>query len=72
MWLLQASQAVASAAAASAVDIPVAQLSDVERARLAKQWGYKTIGRELPDGVSLTDIVKTLPQEVRSSSYVCC
>jgi omega-6 fatty acid desaturase (delta-12 desaturase) len=46
------------------VDIPIAQLSDAKRAQLAEQWGYKTIGRELPDGVSLTDIVKSMPQEV--------
>jgi hypothetical protein len=31
------------------------------------QWGYKSIGSELPDGVTLTDIVKSMPQEVRSS-----
>lgn len=29
------------------------------------QWGYKTIGAELPDNVSLTDIVKSMPPEVR-------
>jgi omega-6 fatty acid desaturase (delta-12 desaturase) len=58
---LKASKVATSAAA---VDVPISQLSDVERAQLAEQWGYKSIGAELPDGVSLTDIVKTLPPEV--------
>ena len=45
--------------------MPIAQLPDQERAALAAQYGYKTIGRELPDNVTLTDIVKSMPQEVR-------
>lgn len=49
---------------AAIVDVPVSQLSDAERAQLAKELGYQRIGAELPDGVTLTDIVKSMPQEV--------
>lgn len=45
--------------------MPIGQLPLEQRQALAEQWGYKTIGAELPDGVSLTDIVKSMPQEVR-------
>jgi len=48
--------------------VPIAQLSDAERARLAEQWGYKTIGCDLPNDVTLTDIVKSMPSEVRNRS----
>lgn len=44
--------------------MPIGQLPAEERQRLAEQWGYKTIGAELPDGVTLTEIVKTMPPEV--------
>jgi omega-6 fatty acid desaturase (delta-12 desaturase) len=44
--------------------VPIGQLPLEQRQALAEQWGYKTIGAELPDGVSLTDIVKSMPQEV--------
>lgn len=57
-------QAPKVATSAAAVDVPISQLSDAERAQLAEQWGYKTIGAELPDGVTLTDIVKSMPPEV--------
>ena len=50
------------------MEVPVSQLSDAERAQLAKEWGFKQIGTELPDGVSLTDIVKTMPSEVCTCS----
>lgn len=53
-----------TAAAIDAPVVPVGQLPADERQRLAEQWGYKSIGAELPDGVSLTDIVKTMPPEV--------
>lgn len=49
---------------AAALSVPVNQLSDEERAQLAKELGYKSIGKELPDGVTLTDIVKSMPAEV--------
>jgi omega-6 fatty acid desaturase (delta-12 desaturase) len=53
-----------SAAAIDAPAVPISQLSLEERQKLAEQWGYKSIGAELPDGVTLTDIVKSMPQEV--------
>jgi omega-6 fatty acid desaturase (delta-12 desaturase) len=37
--------------------------SDAERAELAKEMGYLQIGREVPDSVTLTDIVRSMPQE---------
>jgi hypothetical protein len=55
-----------AAAAVDAPAVPIGQLPLEQRQALAEQWGYKTIGAELPDGVSLTDIVKSMPQEVRS------
>ncbi|KAG2443292.1 hypothetical protein HYH02_009362 [Chlamydomonas schloesseri] len=49
---------------AAAISVPVNQLTDEERANLARELGYKSIGKELPDGVTLTDIIKSMPQEV--------
>lgn len=40
------------------------QLGAEDRQRLAEQWGYRQIGAELPDNVSLSKIVQTLPKEV--------
>lgn len=59
-----------SAAAIDAPAVPISQLPLEERQKLAEQWGYKSIGAELPDGVTLTDIVKSMPQEVRQSWVV--
>lgn len=50
---------------AAALEVPIAQLSDADRAAYAKEIGYETVGKDLPDGVTLTDIVKTMPPEVR-------
>ena len=50
---------------AAAVSIDVGLLSDGERKLVAQELGYKTIGKELPDTVSLTDVVKSMPPEVR-------
>jgi len=49
---------------AVALTTPVTEMTDQQRAALATELGYKTIGKELPDGVSLTDIVRTMPPEV--------
>jgi len=49
---------------AAAVEVPINQLTDTQRAQLATELGYDKIGKELPNNVSLTDIVKTLPPEV--------
>jgi len=40
------------------------EMTDAERAALAEKSGFRTVAKELPDGVSLTDIVKTMPPEV--------
>lgn len=45
--------------------VSVGTMSDEDRAALAQQLGYKSIGKELPDGVTLTEIVKSMPPEVR-------
>lgn len=48
--------------------MPVGMLSDDERKTVAAELGYKTIGKELPDSVTLTEIVKSMPPEVRASA----
>jgi len=40
-------------------------MSDEERAALAAKLGYKKIGKELPDNVTLNTIVQSMPKEVR-------
>jgi len=40
------------------------ELTDEQRAQLAKDLGYRKIGKELPDSVTLNDVVKSMPQEV--------
>ena len=42
-------------------------ISDDERHALAKELGYRKIGKELPDGVSLNDVVQSMPKEVRNA-----
>jgi omega-6 fatty acid desaturase (delta-12 desaturase) len=50
---------------AAAVETASIQMTDDERAALAEKLGYRKIGKELPDSVTLQDIIKSLPQEVR-------
>lgn len=51
--------------AAAALDIAsIPQMTDVERAELAEQLGYRKIGKELPNDVTLQDVIKSLPEEV--------
>lgn len=50
---------------AATATIGVQGLSDEQRSALAEKLGYRTIGKELPDDVKLTDIIKSLPAEVR-------
>lgn len=50
--------------ATATINMPVGKMSDEERAKLAEQVGFRKIGKELPDNVTLTDIVKSLPSEV--------
>jgi len=53
-------------AAATAIAIPASMndISDAERHSLAKELGYRKIGKELPDGVTLNDVVQSMPKEV--------
>ena len=39
-------------------------MSDAELQQAAADWGYTHIGRPLPEGVSLTALAETLPEEV--------
>ena len=51
-------------AAAISLSVPVEQLSDSERQQVAHQYGYSKIGKKLPEGVTLSQIVKSMPSEV--------
>jgi omega-6 fatty acid desaturase (delta-12 desaturase) len=42
----------------------VGQLPLEERQKLAEQWGYQKIGAELPAGVTLNQVVRSMPEEV--------
>jgi hypothetical protein len=59
---------------AVALTAPVETMTAEQRAALATELGYKSIGAELPNDVSLTDIVKTMPPEVVKIGRipVCC
>lgn len=59
---------VASAAAALDQVSSINELTDAERADLAKKLGYTKIGKELPDEVTLQDIIKSMPAEVSWTS----
>lgn len=39
-------------------------MSAEDRAKYAEEWGYRSIGAELPDSVKLSDISKSMPREV--------
>lgn len=54
----------ANAAAAPYARDTVGQLSAAERQALAERWGYEKIGAELPKGVTLSQVVRSMPQEV--------
>ncbi|PNH08199.1 Omega-6 fatty acid desaturase, chloroplastic [Tetrabaena socialis] len=56
--------AAAAMSIPTALSMPVNDLTDDERVQLAHDLGYHSIGRELPDGVTLTDIVKSMPPSV--------
>lgn len=50
----------------AAAPVQVGYMTDEERATLAKQWGFTRLPKELPDHVTLNDVVKSMPPEVRS------
>lgn len=52
-----------SAAVAEVSALPT--MTDEERAALAQKLGYRSIGKELPDSVTLQDVIKSMPEEVR-------
>lgn len=45
-------------------NVPIPQLDDETRAAVAEQLGYRSIGKELPDGVTLGQIIKSMPSDV--------
>lgn len=69
-WLARHPPSGRTTAAASAEtflpDCPprVGYLSDEERKELATQFGFRSIGKELPGDVTLQDIIKSMPPEV--------
>lgn len=70
-WSASRGTIEASAIAAPPSLEPQPQLNGAERAELAEKLGYRKIGAELPDDVSLTDIISSMPKEVRhTSSYL--
>lgn len=42
----------------------IGHMTDTERAELADKWGYNHIGKELPDDVRLSDVIKSMPRSV--------
>jgi len=55
---------VSTSQGATSLMTAVGQLPDSERTALAKELGYRKIGKELPNDVTLQDIIKSLPSEV--------
>ncbi|KAF5828427.1 chloroplast w6 desaturase [Dunaliella salina] len=49
---------------AVALPMPVHQMDETQRAELAAETGYRSIGKELPDDVTLSKIIKSMPPEV--------
>ena len=50
---------------------PVSGLSDAERAALAEQLGYRSIGKDLPDDVTLSKVVSSMPKDVSNPVKRC-
>jgi hypothetical protein len=65
-------------AAAAVASVPLVEgkeytdRTDEERAALAAKLGYTTIGKTLPDGITLADIVRTMPPEVSRRHRILC
>lgn len=55
------------AAVAMPAGSEIQSLADEDRAALAKELGYLKIGKPLPDDVSLTDIIKSMPAEASTN-----
>ncbi len=68
--LLSANRLTCKAAAtAPAVAVPsdAGRLSAEDRTALAQELGYRTIGADLPNDVTLTQVISSLPKEVRGT-----
>ena len=50
---------------APSVPADVGSLPEVDRAALAEELGYRSIGADLPSNVTLTDVISSLPKSVR-------
>lgn len=63
------------AGAAAAADLPtvpatqVPFLSDPERKAYAESIGFKTVGKHLPDDVTLQQVIQSMPPEVGATSW---
>jgi len=53
---------VPKSAAAEVAALP--EMTDSQRAELAEKLGYRSIGKELPSDVTLSDVIKSLPEDV--------
>ena len=49
---------------APSVPADVGSLPEVDRATLAEELGYRSIGADLPSNVTLTDVISSLPKSV--------
>ena len=67
--LVQGSAHTCSAAAPLRLDSP---MDAARRAQIAEETGYRTVGAELPDDVTLGDVVSSLPKDVRMLLFACC
>lgn len=56
--------AAAVSAPAPSVPADVGSLPDAERAALAEELGYRSVGADLPSNVTLTDVISSLPKSV--------
>lgn len=56
---------VAEAPSAPRQPSPVTGLSDKQRAALAEELGYRQIGKDLPEDITLQRVISSLPKDVR-------
>lgn len=64
----------AAAAALDATSFNASQvpfLSDEERQKYAESIGFTTVGKHLPDDVTLQQVIKSMPPEVRMQLNCC-
>ena len=64
LWIVPLQVCRAAAVATIAIPASMNDISDAERQALATELGYRKIGKELPDGVTLNDVVQSMPKEV--------